>query len=90
LDRGFDEFDRARKDTIVSTTAGIILVVVGALLLVSGTILAVVLHNLDFFSLELTSWYDVAIAVALAVVGLVLVAVGTRVLRRAKRHHAAA
>jgi uncharacterized membrane protein len=70
--------------------AAVALVIVGALLLVSGTVLAVVLHKLDFFTINLTSWYDVAIAVAVAVIGLVLVALGTRALRRANHKHAAA
>jgi uncharacterized membrane protein len=70
--------------------AAVVLVIVGALLLVSGTVLSVVLHKLDFFTINLTSWYDVAIAVAVAVIGLVLVALGTRALRRASHKHAAA
>jgi uncharacterized membrane protein len=74
----------------MSTTAAIVLVIVGALLLVCGTTLAIMLYSLDFFTIDLTSWYDVVIPMLVAVVGLMLLFAGVRALRRARRDRAAA
>ena len=74
----------------MSTTSAIVLVIVGALLLICGTTLAVMLYNLDFFTINLTSWYDVVIPMLVAVVGLMLLFAGVRALRRARRDRAEA
>ncbi len=74
----------------MSTTSAIVLVIVGALLLICGTTLAVMLYNLDFFTINLTSWYDVVIPMLVAVVGLMLLFAGVRALRRARRDRAVA
>ncbi len=72
------------------TTNAVVLVIVGALMLVSGTTLAIMLYNLDFFTINLTSWYDVVIPILIAIVGLVLLVLGARALRRARRDRAEA
>jgi hypothetical protein len=73
----------------MSTTTAVVLVIVGALLLVCGTAFAIMLYNVAFFTIKLTSWYDVAIPVVIAVVGVILVVLGTRARRQAKRDRAA-
>ena len=72
----------------MNNPTAIILVIVGALLLICGTTLAVMLYNLEFFTVRLTSWYDVVLPLLVAVAGLVLVIVGVRALRRARRDRA--
>ena len=74
----------------MNDTTAIVLVIVGALLLVCGTTLAVMLYNLEFFAVRLTSWYDAVIPVLIAIVGLVFLFVGVRALRRASDDRAAA
>ncbi len=74
----------------MNNTTAIVLVIAGVLLLICGTTLAVMLYRLDFFTINLTSWYDVVIPMLIAVAGLVLLFVGARALRRAKRDRAAA
>jgi len=72
------------------TTTAVVLVIVGALMLVCGATLTIMLYNLDFFAINLTSWYDVVIPILIATVGLVLVVLGARALRRARRDRAEA
>ena len=72
------------------TTTAVVLVIVGALMLVCGAALTIMLYNLDFFAINLTSWYDVVIPILIATVGLVLVVLGARALRRARRDRAEA
>ena len=73
----------------MSKRTAIVLLIVGALLLVCGTTLAVMLYSLEFFTISLTSWYDVVIPMLIAVAGCVLLFVGARALRRARRDRAA-
>ena len=73
----------------MSKVTAIVIVIVVALLLVCGTTFAVMLYKLDFFAVNLTAWYEVAVPVAVATVGLVLMVVGTRVVLRAKDDRAA-
>ena len=72
------------------TTTAVVFVIVGALMLVCGATLTIMLYNLDFFAINLTSWYDVVIPILIATVGLVLVVLGARALRRARRDRAEA
>lgn len=72
------------------TTTAVVLVIVGALMLVCGAALTIMLYNLDFFTIDLTSWYDVVIPMLVAVAGLMLLFAGVRALRRARRDRAEA
>jgi len=72
------------------TTTAVVLVIAGALMLVCGATLTIMLYNLDFFTINLTSWYDVVIPILIATVGLVLLVLGARALRRARRDRAEA
>ncbi len=76
---------RLEGNTSVHTTTAVVLVIVGALMLVCGAALTIMLYNLDFFTISLTSWYDVVIPMLIAIVGCVLLFVGARALRRARR-----
>jgi len=59
-------------------------------MLVCGAALTIMLYNLDFFTIDLTSWYDVVIPMLVAVAGLMLLFAGVRALRRARRDRAVA
>jgi len=69
----------------MSKGAAVVSIFVGALLFVCGTTLAVMLNRMDFFTIRLASWYDVAIAILIAAVGGILLLLGTRALLLMKR-----
>ena len=69
----------------MSNRTAVLLVTLGGVLLISGSILAVAFHDYNVFSFPITSWKDVAACVALALLGLVLIAFGLRALLRSRR-----
>jgi len=67
----------------VASRTAVLLILVGVVLLVGGTVFAVILYNYTLFSLPVTSARDVAASAILAVIGAVCVVVGLRALVQA-------
>ena len=68
----------------MGTRLAVVLIVIGAILAIAGTILAVAFQGYELFGHPLLGWQDVAAPVAIAVLGLILVVVGVRGLVRAR------
>ena len=73
----------------MSTRIAVVLIVIGAILAIAGTILAVAFHGYELFGQPLLGWKDVAGTASVAVLGLILVVVGVRGLVRARGERAA-
>ncbi|MFC1574771.1 hypothetical protein ACFL3Z_01690 [Gemmatimonadota bacterium] len=69
----------------MSNRPAVILVILGALLLIGGSVLAVAFHDYRIFSMTIIPREDVAACIGLALLGLVLLVFGTRALLRARR-----
>ena len=65
-------------------STSIVLLIAGKLLFVCGTVLAVMLYNLDFFSIDLVPGLHVGLAAAIAFVGGIMVVAGIRGLRSSR------
>lgn len=70
-------------DTLVASRTAVLLILVGVVLLVGGTVFAVTFYNYTLLSLPVTSTRDVVASAILAVIGAVCVVVGVRALVRA-------
>ena len=68
----------------MGTRLAVVLIVIGAILAIGGTVLAVAFHGYELFGQPLLGWQDVAAPAAIAVLGLILVVVGVRGLVRAR------